>query len=275
MNTLQCHAVSVKRRGHTILTDISFSSEKPELIGLIGPNGAGKSTLLRTIVGLLKHTGDITINQQKLANLNPVERARHIAFLAQERMVHWSMPCSDIVMLGRLPHQPHLYHPKWSAPSQTDCKIVEHAMQQMAVHHLSARSFHTLSGGEQARVLIARLLAQEPIFFIADEPTSGLDPAHQIALMHIFRRIVEMGQTVLLSIHDLALASRWCDRLLLIHQGHLITQGSAQDSILDEHIGSIYGIETKKINLKEGAYILPIDLKSDSALHKGREEFYE
>ena len=220
---IQCTGVSVKLGKFDAVKHVTFASNKPELIGLIGPNGAGKSTLMRALVGLLKFSGEILIDGTPCFELSGMELARRIAFLPQDRVVHWPLAVRDVVMLGRMPYQSG-----FGRTSPEDDQAVDRAIDMMGLGSLEHRTFDALSGGEQARVLIARLVAQEANTIIADEPVNGLDPAHQIGLMRLLRRLVDQGKTVLVSMHDLSLASQWCDRILIVSDGVLLDDGAAE-----------------------------------------------
>lgn len=244
MTELECRNVTVMRAGRTTVDGISFTSSGAEMIGIIGPNGAGKSTLMRAIAGLQAHSGRITLDGVSIADLNVGERALRVAFMPQDRTVHWPLCCRDVVMLGRTPHRPSFG--RWSGE---DRRIVEDAMARMDTAGFAERPFDTLSGGEQARVLIARMLAQEPDILIADEPASGLDPAHQIALMQTFHDIAGHGRTVLVSLHDLTLAGGWCDRVILIDRARLAADGAPRDVLTAGLLENTYGIAARTIDL--------------------------
>lgn len=252
---IETNSVGVQLGKTNILKNINLHVQKAELIGLIGPNGAGKSTLIKTIAGLLKYSGDIKVKNTALQNLSSAELSRMIAYLPQLRTIHWNLNCYDIVMLGRLPHRS-----RYSAPSKQDNEIVKQSMTWMQVEGFSKRLFSQLSGGEQARVLIARLLAQQPDIIIADEPINGLDPLHQIELMHIFRKLVANGKTVICSLHDFSLTSQFCDRVILLNQGTIIADDCAKTVMTQEHIRSVYGVDIMKIPSGEDMIIIPTQI---------------
>ena len=256
---LSCSNLSFLRGPCPVLDDISFTIDKPQFIGIIGPNGAGKTTLMRCLAGLVPaNSGRVELEGQQLDSLPIETRSRTIALLPQDRQVHWSLTCREIVMLGRMP-----YRSGFARSSQKDRQIVADAMAQMDVANFAERDFHCLSGGEQARILIARMLAQQPRLMIADEPVNGLDPAHQIALMQTFRQIVTSGTTVIASLHDLSLASRWCDRLLLLNRGRLVADDAPKAVLSDENMASVFGVRMAKAQWQSEAIALPVDLTSD------------
>ncbi|MEM9106571.1 MAG: ABC transporter ATP-binding protein [Pseudomonadota bacterium] len=252
MTALTCRNVSVRIRTNLILDDVSFDVEHGELIGVIGPNGAGKSTLMRAMAGIIHHEGKIVWDSKSVSNMTPNERARTIAYMPQERTVHWAMRCLDVVLLGRLPLTPRMF-----GVSNTDVEHARSAMVKMDVLAFEDRTFDTLSGGERARVLIARMLTQDPRVFIADEPINGLDPAYQISLMQDFQALSRSGRLVFVSLHDLTLAGRWCDRLLLLDNGRLRSDGSRDLLQQTQVIGEVYGIETISVSLDGTETVVP------------------
>ncbi|GGF01449.1 ABC transporter ATP-binding protein [Stappia taiwanensis] len=252
MSGLVCDRITVPRGDRLTVDSVSFAAPRPQLIGLIGPNGAGKSTLMRAVAGLLPASGTAVWNGEDLTAMSPARRARALAFMPQERTVHWPLACREVVMLARLPYQG-----AFAGPSAADRRAVAEALAAMSVDGFADRAFDTLSGGEQARVLIARMLAQDPDLLIADEPASGLDPAHQIALMQVFRDIVAGGRSVLVSLHDLSLASRWCDRLLLMDQGRLVADGTPEEVMTADRMARVYGIAVRPLTIGGSFAVVP------------------
>ncbi|MCK5726802.1 MAG: ABC transporter ATP-binding protein [Thiotrichaceae bacterium] len=237
---IQCSNIQIIRGHREIISSLSFQHKGAKLIGLLGPNGAGKTTLIRAIAGLQNISqGELTINDLQ-PQQSPSKLAHIMAYLPQQRTVHWALNNNEIVMLGRLPHQQ-----TFQRPSDEDHKIVQDIMKTMNIDALAHRPFEEISGGEQARVLIARALAQQPEILLADEPTNGLDPAHQIRMMETFQQVVSDGCTVLLSIHDINLAAQYCDRILLMQEGHLVHDGAVKEVFTQENLSQVYGIETE------------------------------
>lgn len=207
------------------------------LVGLIGPNGAGKSTLVRAIAGLLPAEGAILIDGAPVGSLPLRDRARHIAYLPQGQAVHWPLTVERLVALGRLPHLA-----PFARPDAADAQAIERALERTELLALRDRPVDELSGGERARVLLARALAVEAPLLLADEPLAALDPAHQIEVMALLQAEAARGATVIAVLHDLTLAARWCDRLLLIDQGRLIADGEAADVLTADRIGAVYRV---------------------------------
>ncbi|PWK73878.1 iron complex transport system ATP-binding protein [Aminobacter sp. AP02] len=241
--------------GRSVLNGLSFSVMPGEFIGLIGPNGAGKSTLLRALLDLTPCDGAVALGALDAAYVGPRERALQMSYVAQEREVAWAVPVEMLVALGRSPHRPGF------APlTDADRIAVERAMQRMEVDNLRDRPATELSGGEKARVLIARALAQETPLLLADEPAAGLDPSHQIALMRLFAELAANGKSVVASLHDLGLAARWCTRLLLIDAGRIVADGPPSQVLTPQTLRDIYGVEAFFGETSGGLVVQPLDL---------------
>lgn len=245
--------------GKPVLQDVSFAIGPGEFVGLIGPNGAGKSTLLRSILGLVDAEGEVTLTGHDMRSLRAVERARRVAYLPQEREVAWAVPAEVLVSLGRAPHRP-----AFAGLTQADRTAVEQAMRRMEVDGLRGRPATELSGGEKARVLIARALAQEAPLLLADEPTSGLDPSHQIALMRIFASLAGEGRSVVASMHDLSLAARWCTRLILLDRGVIVADGRPEEVLTAERLRNVYRVEAHFGAAAGKMIVLPLDVAEES-----------
>ena len=237
-----------------VLDSISASVEGG-LVGLIGPNGAGKSTLIRAIAGLQPFAGNILIGGGPLARLPPAQRARAIAYLPQGQTVHWPVSVERLVSLGRLPHLA-----PFRRPAPADRAAIEHALERTDTARFRDRAIDTLSGGERARVLIARALAVEAPVLLADEPLAALDPAHQLEVMALLRAEATRGATVLAVLHDLTLAARACDRLMLLHQGRLVGDGAPRDVLTPTLLSEVYRVKAELIETAEGLFVLPLTL---------------
>ena len=194
-SSLQAEAISVSLGGRTVIENCTAKFGAGEFVAVVGANGAGKSTLLKTLAGLIApNKGRVALNGQELHNLQARDVARAIAYLPQDRTVHWPLDAERVVALGRLPHRSFA-----AAESAADKSAIIAAMQRMDVMSFAQRPIVTLSGGERARVLVARALAQQAQFLIADEPTAGLDPAHALHLLAEFERLARDGHTVAFS----------------------------------------------------------------------------
>lgn len=228
--------VAVSLGGRRIVEDIS-ADLSGGVTGLIGPNGAGKSTLVRAIAGLVPSEGAILVDGTNVGSMPVGDRAKRIAYLPQGQAVHWPLTVERLVSLGRLPHLA-----PFARPGAADAAAIERALERTDLLDLGDRPVDQLSGGERARVLLARALAVEAPLLLADEPLAALDPAHQIDVMRLLRAEADRGATVIAVLHDLTLAARWCDRLLLIDRGRLIADGRPHDVLSAERIGTVYGV---------------------------------
>jgi len=253
MSLLDVSDLSVRLGGAEVVRNVSLSVERGELVGLIGPNGAGKSTLLKALLGLLPCNGEIRLAGQDVHRLSARERARLIAYLPQERETSWSLRTEAIVWLGRMPHRGWL-----TPPEPADRDAVDRAMRQTDTIHLRERFISKISGGERARVLIARALAQDALLLLADEPTAGLDPAHQIALMEIFTDLAKAGHTVIVTLHELHLAARWCERLLLLDQGSQRADGKPVEVLTETVLDQVYGVDAYIAMHESKPIVLPV-----------------
>lgn len=239
MRGIEVEAVEVELSGRPVLDDVHLTVAPGELVGLIGPNGAGKTTLLKAIAGLRPYRGRIAIEGVAVDTLNMRARAKLIGYLPQSRDVAWPMPVEDVVALGRVPHR-NGHRPL----AKADRDAIVAAIDQMDLQDLRGRSVKALSGGELARVLIARVLAQATQALLADEPTSGLDPAHQITCIATFSKLAQEGRSVIVSLHDLSLAAQWCQRLVLLDaRGRVAASGPPGTVLTSQRLADVYGID--------------------------------
>ncbi|NOZ77727.1 MAG: ABC transporter ATP-binding protein [Acidobacteria bacterium] len=210
-----------------------------EIVALIGPNGAGKSTLLALLAGWLKpDAGRVTLDGEPLGRLGLRRRARRLAYLPQRVTPLYDPTVEDVVTAGRFP-----YRSPWAGPSETDRRTIAAALEATATLHVRGRRFTALSGGEQQRVLVASILAQEPEFLLLDEPTASLDMHHQVEIFRLLRSIASGGRAVVVATHDLNLASLYADRLLLLIGGRLVHHGTPADVLTPETLNEAYGAE--------------------------------
>ncbi len=232
MTLLSVQNLTVRRNSHPVVRDVSLTIGSGEVVGLVGPNGAGKTTLMRGALGLLPIEG-----QSSLADLSPRARAKAAAWLPQTREITWPVSVETLVSLGRTP-----YLAGGRRLSAEDQRAIGRAIEHMELEAFAERPATELSGGEQARVLIARVLAQEAPLIIADEPVAGLDPAHQFGLMRVFRDLSARGQSVFVSLHDLGLAAKHCTRLVMLEKGELVADGPPVEVLSDARLRGVFAI---------------------------------
>ena len=240
--------------GRTILSDIGLTLQSGRLVGLIGPNGAGKTTLLRALAGLITpNRGRVTLEGRPLPGMGREERARCIAALFQGAGVGWPMTVREIVALGRLPHRR-----AFASPTEADEAAVERAMVRTDIHSLADRAEPTLSSGERMRALLARALAVEAPWLLVDEPVTALDPAHQLDAMALLRAIARDGTGVVAVLHDLTLAARFCDRIVVLFGGYLVADGTPETALTDTLLAGVFGVTAERGWASDGTrYILP------------------
>lgn len=251
--TLQFKDISVTAGGKVLVNKVNLEVRPTELLGLIGPNGAGKSTLLKAGLGLMPcESGCTFIGERDLGSFSYQERGRQIAYLSQSATVEWEMTSRALVMLGRYP-----YRKSFSAPSPGCEEAVDRALEAVDAIHLQDQKVQSLSGGEKARVLLARALAVEAPFLVVDEPVAGLDAYHQILVMETLQKEAQKGRGVLVVLHDLALASRFMTQLALLDQGNVVAKGSADEVLTSENLAGVYHVEALSLETEGETYLLP------------------
>ena len=229
-----------------VVQSVSAKANPGELIALIGPNGCGKSTLLKTLCGIITPTsGTIKIGGQNLSNLSLKIRARQISYLAQSREALPSMSVEEIVRLGRAPYRGSLG--KISPEGEAS---IASSLSRTQSDVFKSRRFDSLSGGEQARVLLARALTVEASTLLADEPIAALDPFYQLSMMEILKAEATSGKTVITALHDLSLAAQFADRIWMMNQGKIIANGSPEDVLNAENLKTVFGIKLPKGGFK-------------------------
>jgi len=250
MTLLTLRDMSVALRDRQVIDRVSLSVAPGEVVGLIGPNGAGKTTLMRAALGLVPSDGASSV-----AEMAPRQRARHVAWMPQSHEIAWPVDVETLVTLGRIPHLS-----AGQAVRPEDRAAVDKALSQMGLDTLRHRTATRLSGGEQTRVLIARILAQETPLVLADEPIAGLDPSHQIATMRCFQLIAEQGKSAVVSIHDLGLAVRHCSRLVLLSGGRLVADGAPRDVLTPDNLRDHFGISAHFVDTEFGPVFQPLEV---------------
>ena len=255
MTLLEAHDLSYSAEASPLVQSANLSLTPGTLTALVGPNGAGKTTFLRLIMGLLKaDRGHTAIEGCDIASLSTIERARKIAYLPQTRPLAWPQPVRDLVALGRFAYG--------AAPdrlSDSDKQAIARALTACNLDGFENRPADTLSGGELSRVHLARALAAETPVLVADEPVAALDPRHQHEVLSLFKRAAADGRAVLCVIHDLALAARYCDRIVWMKEGQIVADGSPADTLTPERLSHVFGIEARVDRTAQGAVKLHIE----------------
>lgn len=224
--------------GKVIVDGVTFVAGARDILGLVGPNGSGKSSLLRCVAGLRKPTGGtVRYDGTDIKGWDSLRIARHVAFVDQYTDTESDLLVADVVDLGRTP-----FRANWRSRDRHDSAVVDAALERMGLTALRARPWKTLSGGERQRTHIARALAQEPSAILLDEPTNHLDIRHQLDLMRLLARA---EQTAVIVLHDLSLAARFCDRLVLMDQGRVVDSGTPLEVLTPARIQEVFAVEAE------------------------------
>ena len=232
--------VSVNLGGNPVLRDVSFEARPGEIAGIIGPNGAGKSTLLRALAGLIRpDSGAVQVGDTPLRTLNAGERARRIAFMPQHDAMH-PFTALETVLMGRYAHLG-----RFELEGREDRQIAQDAMTRTDTVQFESRQLDRLSGGERQRVILARALAQQAGIILLDEPSASLDLRHRLSMMETLRaEAVSRNVAVVVALHDVSLAGRYCDRLTLLSEGVIAAEGQPADVLTPGNLRSVFGVET-------------------------------
>lgn len=242
MARIEADGLRVRLGGAEVLKGVSVTAGAGEVVGLIGPNGSGKTTLLGALAGLtVPEAGHVSVDGTAVAALTPAERARRIGYLEQNPVAHWPLSVERVAMLGRTPHRAAFH-----GETEEDRRVVVRALERCGVAGFARRRVDTLSGGERARVMLARALAGEPETLLADEPVAGLDPYHQLQVMELLHDLSREGMAVVVVLHDLSLAVRFCDRLCLLDHGRVAAAG-APAAVLDSGVAErVFAVALKR-----------------------------
>lgn len=252
MTSLAFENVSVQYDGRTAVHGFTDTIKPGEWLCVIGPNGAGKSSLLRAITGVAPHGGRILVDGSPLSARSSRRRAQLIAYVPQTPLMPSGMTGFEYVLLGRNPYVTHFGH-----ESAHDYEMVDDVISRLDLSGFARRNVETLSGGERQRFVIARAIAQEAPILLLDEPTSALDIGHQqqaLELVDKLRR--EHGLTVVSAMHDLTLAGIYSDRLALMHAGHRVAHGSAEQVLRPETLSEFYGVSVRVLRESDGTIVV-------------------
>jgi iron complex transport system ATP-binding protein len=238
VTTLRAENISVHVDGRALLDGVTLTVTPGELVAVLGPNGAGKSTLLRALAGLMQPTSGVALLGHKaLQAWLPRQLAAARAYLPQNGTIDWPLKVERVVALGRVPMAG-----LWGEASTLVDAAVDLALKDVDALNLKGRLATTLSGGELARVLLARAIVAEPAVLIADEPLAGLDPRHQLDALGMLRAMADDGRAVVLALHDLDLAARYATRVALLSEGRLIADGPPAATLTPERIAEAFGV---------------------------------
>ncbi len=234
----------------SVLQNITFNVKSGDFIGIVGPNGSGKTTLLRNLDGILKPVhGTILLENQNLNDLSRREIAKIIGYVPQREIGIFPTTVFEAVLMGRKPHI------KWTE-TKKDKKIVAQTLERLHLGKFTIRDLNDLSGGERQKVYIARALVQEPKILLLDEPTANLDLKHQIEVLDLIFDAKKTGVTVIIAIHDLNLALRYCNKLIILDQGQIFASGG-KEILTEENIEKVYGVKVSIIQKGDQCFIIP------------------
>jgi iron complex transport system ATP-binding protein len=255
MKRLLARQISVSVKHSQLVHPLDLELNAGEVLGLIGPNGAGKSTLLRSLGQLQSYKGEVTLDGTSMRQLGKPALARRIAYLAQREQINWPLSVRDFVALGRLPHQGSWRF--FSRHSTSDETAIDQSLKQTDLLTLQQRPVSELSGGERARTRLARVLAVGAEILLADEPVAALDPFHQLNVMNLLRQQREQGHSVIVVLHDLTLASRFCDRLILMHQGIAVASGEPRRVLTPKYLQQVYKVKAMVGEHLQQPFVVP------------------
>jgi iron complex transport system ATP-binding protein len=253
---LRFEGLTVELGGRTILSEIDFEVLPGEVVGLVGRNGVGKTTLLRLANGVLETSqGRVLLGDDSVATLSRRRLAQGIALVPQDLHVPFPFRVGELVLMGRAPHQPML-----GLESDSDVALALEALERLGIRHLADRAITTLSGGERQLVLFARALVQDPDVLLLDEPTAFLDLKHRVEVLREVRAFARSGRSALVVSHDLSLAARACDRIVLLGSGRVAATGPPAEVLTPENLRSAFEIEVFAFPGPDGALVIVPDL---------------
>jgi iron complex transport system ATP-binding protein len=265
--TLNVNGVDCRYGSFKVLSGVNLEVHPGDFMGIIGPNGSGKTTLLKSISRVLKpHGGSILIDKTDIYAIKPVEVAKKMAVVPQDSTVGFNFSVLDVVLMGRNPHMG-----RFQMETAKDLEIARKAMELTNTWNLAERPIHELSGGEKQRVIIARALAQEPKILLLDEPMSHLDIINQLEIMDLVKSLcVKNGLIVLAVIHDLNMAARYCNKVLMLKAGQVFASGEVEEVLTSENIRNVFAVNTiiRKNLVTNSLYVIPLSPNKPSAEKK-------
>ncbi len=253
MSRIEARDLMVMLGGRTVLDGVDLALAPGEVLGLVGPNGAGKTTLLRALAGLVAPAGgQVLVEARPLSDWHRVELARYLAYLPQNAPCHWPLAVSQVVMLGRLPR----LRP-WIRPRPDDDEAVRRTLRQVDAEAFEGQRVDELSDGERARVMLARALAGEPVVLLADEPVAGLDPGHQLQVMRLLAALAGEEMSVIVTLHDLTLAARFCHRLVILDHGRVLAAGAPAEVLSPANLAATFAIRAEIGSRNGETFLVP------------------
>lgn len=263
MSHLHARSLACAAGRRPVLRDVDLQVRPGEVLGVVGPNGSGKSTLLRVLAGVRRPlAGRVHLDGRDLHGLPARQRARRIALVGQEEELPADLRVGELVALGRLPHRP-----PWAGGDEAERAAVHAALTAVDLDGVADRPVERLSGGERRRALLARGLAQDAGLLMLDEPTNHLDVRHQLALLDLLRGLVrDTGRTVVVTLHDLPLAARACDRVVVLHEGRAAAAGPPHEVLTRERVRAVFGVDAVPVThpLTGRTHLLVGDLPEDT-----------
>ena len=241
---IEVDGVRVTLGGESILDDVRFAVPQGSLVGLVGPNGAGKTTVVKTINGLLTpDDGEVTIDGDRVSDLSARAVSRRVATVPQDTSLSFDFPVRDVVSMGRTPHRS-----RFERESATDRAAVAQALRRTRTEEFADRSIGSVSGGERQRVVLARALCQDTPGLVLDEPTASLDIGHGVRILRLVRDLADEGKTVLAAIHDLDLAARFCDELVLLSSGTVLATGTPETVLTESTLETAFDVRVAVVS---------------------------
>lgn len=251
---ISCRGVSVEIDGATLLREVDLDVAAGEWVCVLGPNGAGKSTLVRALSGAAHHDGLVEIVGRSSLGLRARDLARLVAIVPQSPVIPAGIAVDDYLLLGRTPHVP-----RFGTEGRADLAAVDAVVERLHLGGLRFRPLDSLSGGERQRVVLGRALVQDTPVLVLDEPTSALDIGHQQEVLDLVDELrVERSLTVLSTMHDLTLAGQYADRLVLLAEGRVVTEGDAADVLRADTLKAHFGVNVRVLHDADGISVLPL-----------------